>query len=264
MGTVMAKTSAFAYVLKKDRFIVFSALFFLCVLSWLYIIYLYKQMYPMNMDALFFAMPMTPSWSWTDFVLLFLMWFVMMIAMMTPSVIPLVLVFTLINRKRQQRQNPFVPSGYLLSGYFVVWAAFSLFATLLQWLLQQVSLLNPEMITTSKILGGFILILAGVFQFTSLKGSCLRYCRTPIGFIHQYWKDGKSGALRMGIQNGIYCLGCCWILMLLLFVSGIMNILWIAIISLFVLIEKVLSSVKVISFIAGMALMAYGIIVLLQ
>jgi predicted metal-binding membrane protein len=221
-------------------------------------------MYPMNMDAIFFAMPMTPNWTWTDFVLLFIMWFVMMIAMMTPSVTPLVLIFTLINRRRQKRQNPFVRSSYLLSGYFVVWAAFSLFATLLQWLLQQFSLLNPEMITTSKILGGIILILAGVFQFTSLKYSCLHYCRTPVSFIHQYWKEGKSGALRMGIQNGIYCLGCCWILMILLFVSGIMNILWIAIISFFVLIEKVLSSAKVISSIAGISLIAYGIIVLMQ
>jgi len=260
----MTKTSPLAYVLKKDRLIVVIALLILCVLSWLYIIYLYNQMYPMNMDALFFAMPMTSKWSWTDFVLLFIMWFVMMIAMMTPSVTPLVLIFTLINRKRQQGQNPFVPSVYLLSGYFLIWAAFSLLATLLQWSLQQVSLLNPEMVTTNKILGGSILIFAGVFQFTSLKNTCLRTCQTPISFIHQHWKEGKSGALRMGIKNGIYCLGCCWILMLLLFVSGIMNILWIAIISLFVLTEKVLSSVKIISVIAGIALVAYGIIILLQ
>lgn len=260
----MIKTSPLQSVLKKDRFIVLIALFILCVLCWLYIIYLYNQMYPMNMGALFFAMPMTPKWSWTDFVLLFLMWFVMMIAMMTPSIAPLVLIFTLINRKRLQRKNPFVPTGYLLSGYFLVWAAFSLFATLLQWLLQQFSLLNHEMITTSKILSAIILILAGIFQLTPLKNTCLRFCRTPISFIHQYWKDGKSGALRMGIQNGIYCLGCCWILMLLLFVSGIMNILWIALISLFVLMEKVLTSVKAIPFFAAIALIAYGIIILLQ
>jgi len=215
------------------------------------------------MDAFLFAMPMTSNWSWTDFVLLFLMWFVMMIAMMTPSVALLVLIFTSINRKRQLQQNPFVSSGYLLSGYFLVWAVFSLFATILQWLLQRFSLLNPEMITTSRILGGIIFILTGVFQFTPLKNTCLNTCRSPIAFIHQYWKDGKSGALQMGIQNGIYCLGCCWILMILLFVSGIMNILWIAIISLFVLIEKVLPS-KVISSIAGIALIVYGIVVLLR
>ena len=259
----MTKTGSLAFILKKDRFVVLIALFILCVLSWLYIIYLYNQMYPMDMDAFLFAMPMTSNWSWTDFVLLFLMWFVMMIAMMTPSVAPLVLIFTSINRKRRQEQNPFVSSGYLLGGYFLVWAAFSLFATILQWLLQRVSLLNPEMFTTSKILGGIIFILAGAFQFTPLKNTCLNTCRSPVGFIQQYWKEGKSGALRMGIQNGTYCLGCCWILMILLFVSGIMNILWIAIISLFVLIEKVLSA-KVISFIAGIALIAYGIVVLLR
>src|SRR5687768_2766743 len=135
----MSKTNTLEYILKKDRVIVLAALFVLCLLSWLYIIYLYRQMYPMNMDALFFAMPMTPKWSWTDFVLLFLMWFVMMIAMMTPPVTPLVLIFAMINRQRRQQQNPFVSSGYLLSGYFIVWAAFSLFATLLQWLLQRVS-----------------------------------------------------------------------------------------------------------------------------
>lgn len=119
------KTSSLLYILRKDRFIVLLALSLICVLSWLYIIYLYNQMYPMNMDALFFAMPMTARWSWTDVVLLFLMWFVMMIAMMTPSVAPLILIFTLINRKRRQQQNPYIPSGYLLSGYFLVWAAFS-------------------------------------------------------------------------------------------------------------------------------------------
>lgn len=260
----MTNASPLSYVLKKDRFIVLIALVILCVLSWLYLIYLRNQMYPMNMDALFFAMPMTPEWSWADFVLLFLMWLVMMIAMMTPSVAPLVIIFTLINRKRQQQQNPYIPSGYLLSGYFLVWGAFSLFATLLQWLLQKIALLNPEMITTSKVLGGIILITAGIFQFTPLKNTCLRKCRSPISFIHQHWKDSKSGAFNMGIQNGIYCLGCCWILMLLLFVSGVMNILWIAIITLFVLVEKIFSALKVISLIAGIALIAYGVIILLQ
>lgn len=250
--------------MKKDRLIVVAALVALCVLSWLYIIYLYRQMYPMNMDAIFFAMPMTPQWSWTDFVLLFLMWVVMMIAMMTPSVAPLVLIFAMMNRQRKQHQNPFVPSGYLLSGYFLVWTAFSLFATLLQWLLQQVSLLNPEMKTTSKILGAIILISAGVFQFTPLKNTCLQHCRTPINFITHHWREGKLGALRMGMENGLYCLGCCWILMILLFVSGIMNLLWIAIIALFVLIEKVFPAAKVVSSVAGIALIVYGIIILIR
>jgi predicted metal-binding membrane protein len=191
------------------------------------------------------------------------MWFVMMIAMMTPSVTPLVLLFAMINRQRKQQQSPFVPTGYLLTGYFLVWAAFSLSATGLQWLLQQVSLLNPEMEVTSKTLGGIILITAGLFQFTPLKNTCLRFCRTPIDFIRRNWKDGKQGALRMGMENGLYCLGCCWILMILLFVSGIMNLLWIFIISLFVLIEKAFPA-KVVSIVAGIVLVAYGIIVLVD
>jgi len=258
----MPTTNTLEDILKKDRVIVLTALLVLCVLSWLYIIYLYRQMYPMNMDALFFAMPMTPLWSWTDFVLLFLMWIVMMIAMMTPSVTPLVLIFAMINRQRKQQQNPFVSSGYLLGGYFIVWGVFSLFATLLQWLLQQVSLLSPEMETTSNILGGIIVTTAGIFQFTPLKYACLKHCRTPINFISSKWKQGKWGALQMGMENGLYCLGCCWILMILLFVSGIMNLLWIAIIALFVLVEKVFPAPKLVSAIAGIVLITYGIIIL--
>lgn len=218
----------------------------------------------MNMDALFFSMPMTPSWTAIDFLLLFLMWLVMMIAMMTPSVAPLILIFAMVNRKRQQQQSPFVSSGYLLSGYFLVWAAFSLLATMLQWFLQHISLLNPEMKTTNKIFGGIIIIAAGIFQFTPLKQSCLQYCRTPVDFVHRKWKEGKMGALKMGMENGVFCLGCCWVLMVLLFVSGIMNLLWIALIALFVLVEKVAPRSKLVSFIAGALLIAYGLLLLLR
>jgi predicted metal-binding membrane protein len=220
-------------------------------------------MNPMNMDAFLFAMPMSPAWTFVDFVLLFLMWFVMMIAMMTPSVSPLILIFAMVNRQKRQQDNPFVPTGYLIAGYFLVWAGFSLLATLLQWGLQNLSLLNPAMETTNKILGGFILIIAGIFQFTPLKQRCLGYCRTPIDFIHRNWKEGRRGALRMGIENGVYCLGCCWILMIILFVSGIMNLLWIALIALFVLMEKTISS-KWVSFIAGVVLVGYGIMFLIR
>ncbi len=258
----MNKKNSLEYILQKDRFIIVSGLFIICVLAWLYIIYLYRQMIVMDMNAAFFAMPMTAHWSATDFILLFLMWLVMMIAMMTPSVAPLILIFAMVNRQRKQKQNPFVPAGYLIAGYFFIWAFFSLMAMLLQWLLQQVSLLNPEMIATSKMLGGIILIAAGIFQFTSIKQKCLRYCRTPVDFIHRNWKEGKKGALIMGMENGMYCLGCCWILMTLLFVSGIMNLIWIAVIALFVLIEKVLPKIKWISIGAGIALILYGAVIL--
>ncbi len=114
------------------------------------------------------------------------------------------------------------------------------------------------MIITNKLIGGIILITAGVFQFTSLKTKCLTYCRNPVDFIHRKWKDGKTGAFKMGVENGLFCLGCCWILMVLLFVSGIMNLLWIALIAFFVLVEKLLPGSKWISKIAGVVLIVYG------
>ena len=247
-------------VLKRDRLFLISGLLLISLLSWWYIIYLYRQMYPMNMNALFFAMPMTPAWTTTDFLLLFLMWLVMMVAMMTPSVAPLILLFALVNRQRKTQKNPFVHSIYLFAGYLSAWTFFSLLATVLQWGLQQISWLNPEMIVTNRIAGSIILIVAGLFQFTRLKQACLYYCQTPIDFIHRKWKEGRSGAFKMGVANGIYCLGCCWLLMVLLFVSGIMNLLWIALISLFVLLEKLIPNLKWISYSAGIGLVIYGII----
>ena len=258
----MNGSNTFESVLKKDRLIVISGLFVICILAWFYIIYLYRQMEVMDMNALFFAMPMTPSWTVLDFVLLFLMWFVMMIAMMTPSVAPLILLFTKVNRQRREQQSPFVNTSYLLTGYFVVWGGFSLIATLLQWLLQQVSWLNPDMIITNKIVGSVILVAAGVFQFTPLKQTCLSFCKSPLEFIVKHWKEGKKGAIKMGIKNGAYCVGCCWVLMVLLFVSGVMNILWVAVIALFVLIEKVSAKSKWISFAAGSLLIIYGMLVI--
>jgi len=259
----MNNSGSIEYLLKRDRVVIISCLILISLLAWLYIIYLYRQMFHMNMDALLFAMPMTPAWTAIDFILLFLMWFVMMIAMMTPSVAPLILIFAMVNRKRKEQQNPFVSTGYLFAGYFFIWAAFSLLATSLQWLLQHVYLLTPEMRITSKIFGGSILILAGIFQFTPLKKTCLSYCRTPVDFIHRSWKEGKTGAIRMGIENGIYCVGCCWVLMVLLFVSGIMNLLWVALIALFVLIEKISARIRWLSPVAGAALIIYGMIIIL-
>ncbi|MCW3106577.1 MAG: metal-binding protein [Segetibacter sp.] len=250
------------YILRRDRFIVITGLCIISILAWVYIIYLYRQMEVMDMDALFFAMPMTPKWATTDFILMFLMWLVMMIAMMTPSVAPLILLFTKVNRQKREQQTPFVNTWYLFIGYFVVWGGFSLIATILQWVLQQITWLNPDMIITNKILGSIILIAAGVFQFTPLKQTCLNFCKSPLQFIYSHWKDGKKGAVAMGIRNGTYCVGCCWVLMVLLFVSGVMNILWVALITLFVLIEKVTAKSKWISLTAGSVLIIYGVLVI--
>ena len=260
----MISNNSLANHLKKDRLIIIGGLFFITLLSWLYIIYLYNQMVYMDMNALFFAMPMTPEWTYIDFILLFLMWLVMMIAMMTPSISTFILMFATVNRQKKQQDRPFINTAYLIAGYFLVWAAFSLVATTLQWLLQQISLLNPDMKITSKILGSIILIATGIFQFTPLKKTCLTHCGSPLNFVLQHWKESKQGALKMGIENGFYCLGCCWMLMVLLFVTGIMNLLWVAIIALFVLVEKILSQLKWIPFFAGIALILYGILLLIK
>src|SRR5207249_8038941 len=260
----MNNSSSIESLLKRDRVIIVSGLLLISALAWLYILYLYRQMSFMDMSALLFAMPMTPAWTTTDFILLFLMWFVMMIAMMTPSVAPLILIFAMVNRQRRQQNRPFVKTAYLITGYFLVWAAFNVVATSLQWLLQQISLLNPEMKTTNRILGSVILITAGIFQFTPLKHTCLQNCRTPLEFIHRHWREGKKGALIMGIQNGFYCLGCCGMLMVLLFVAGIMNLLWVAIIALFVLVEKISSQIKWISYVAGLVLIICGVLLLIR
>ncbi len=260
----MIISNSLEYLLKRDRLVIICGLFFITLLSWLYIIYLYNQMVYMDMNALFFAMPMTPRWTATDFILLFLMWLVMMIAMMTPSVAPLVLIFAKVNRQRREQERPFVNAIYLMTGYFLIWAAFSLAATSLQWLLQQISWLNPEMKTTNKILGGIILIVTGLFQFTPLKQSCLKYCRAPLGFVLHHWKEGKQGALKMGIENGLYCVGCCWLLMVLLFVAGIMNLLWVALIAVFVLFEKIAPRAKWLPYVAGLALAGYGVLLLIR
>lgn len=142
-----------------------------------------------------------------------------------------------------------------------MWGGFSFIATLLQWLLQQASWLNPDMIITNKIVGSIILVAAGVFQFTPLKQTCLSFCKSPLEFIYKHWEEGKKGAIKMGIKNGIYCVGCCWVLMVLLFVSGVMNILWVALITLFVLVEKIFTKSKLISFAAGSVLIILGLLV---
>ena len=169
---------------------------------------------------------------------MFTMWWVMMAAMMLPSAAPILLLFARINRKEKSAGRPFIPTGIFAAGYLVAWGAFSALATGLQWALERLGLLSPMMVTTSYWLGGAILLTAGVWQLTPIKGICLRHCRSPMGFLVQSWRPGRSGAFRMGLEHGSFCLGCCWFLMGLLFFGGIMNLFWIIGLAAFVLLEK--------------------------
>jgi predicted metal-binding membrane protein len=188
-----------------------------------------------------------------------LMWAVMMAAMMLPSAAPMILLFGTIARRRQTTVDSRADAGVFGVGYVVVWAAFSLVAVALQFGLEQAALLSPMMSTTSRALAGAVLIGAGVYQWTPLKQDCLRRCRSPLDFLMTEWREGRRGAFVMGLRHGGYCLGCCWVLMLLLFVGCIMNIAWVAGIAVFVLVEKLAPAGHWIGRGAGVALILWGV-----
>ncbi len=206
-------------------------------------------------------MPMSSGpWTVTHALTMLSMWAVMMAAMMLPSAAPMVLFFAMISR-RQREQHPAGaahPVVFFVAGYIAVWAAFSLAATGLQAGLERVALLSPMMETTSVALAGALLVAAGAYQWLPLKQGCLQRCRSPLEFILSVWRDGRAGAFTMGLRHGIDCLGCCWMLMLLLFVGGVMNLAWIAGLALFVLVEKLAPAGHWIGRAAGVLLMVWG------
>jgi predicted metal-binding membrane protein len=204
-----------------------------------------------------------PVWNFAYFAAMFLMWAVMMVGMMLPSVAPTVLIYSLVAKQAAKKGSPVAPTGAFVSGYLAVWIGFSLVATTGQYLLDRASLLTEMMASNSNVLGGGLLLVAGGWQLAPLKDQCLQHCRSPFEFISQNWQRGLSGAVRMGVKHGIYCLGCCWAIMALLFVGGVMNLLWIAALSIFVLLEKILPGAGNSRRITGTAMIVVGIVVLI-
>jgi len=239
----------------SDRAIVAAGLLGVAGLGWLYIVRLGREMAVMADMAM--AMPQMTPWDLADFVLTFLMWAVMMVAMMVPSASPMILTFATINRKRLVDEAPLIRTGLFLVGYLLVWAGYSLLAALGQWGLHAAALITPAMAVTPW-LGGVLLVAAGIYQFTPLKDVCLSRCQSPFGFILTQWREGAAGALVMGLRHGAFCVGCCWVLMALLFVAGVMNLLWVAAIAAFVLLEKVAPLGRVVSRFAGAVLILWG------
>jgi len=204
--------------------------------AWAYVLTASLDMYG-RMDGAA-AWMMEGTWDARYLLLIFLMWAAMMIAMMLPSALPTILMFHRAVRNDSQVRSP---GGRMLSfaaGYIVAWFGFSVGASLLQWGLAEAALLSPMMVSASPWLGGAILVVAGVYQWTPLKYACLRHCRSPLAFLAEHWRPGMPGALQLGMRHGLYCVGCCWALMLLLFVGGVMSLLWIGGIAAFVLVEK--------------------------
>jgi predicted metal-binding membrane protein len=182
-----------------------------------------------------------------------------MVAMMTPSAVPVIMMYRQLSQLQHKDNGQLSSTWLFLLGYLVTWTGFSVAATLAQWGLHSAALLTPMMSSASPLLGGALLVAAGVYQFTPMKDACLAHCRTPMGFLLAEWRDGKLGQLQMGMRHGFYCVGCCWLLMALLFVGGVMNLVWVALMAVYVLVEKVSPARLWISRISGLAAIAWGL-----
>jgi len=220
-------------ILRRDRLTALASLLAIISLAWVYL-----WIDADRMDAP--MMPMARGWNLGSLLSTALMWSVMMIGMMLPSAAPAILLYGAMVRKNGERGSVLPAVWIFTAGYLAVWFVFSLAATVLQVSLEQALLLSPMMTSTSVWLSGCLLITAGVYQWLPIKEACLNKCRAPLQFLLFHWRAGRFGTLRMGAEHGAFCVGCCWALMLLLFAVGVMNLLWVALIAGFVLIEKVL------------------------
>jgi len=234
---------------RRDWLAVMGSLAGVTLLAWLYL-------WTLEMPGMA-AMQVRP-WSVGYFLMMFLMWAIMMVGMMLPSVAPTVLIFAAVARKSAAQGTPAVSTGAFVGGYLAMWILFSLLATTAQWGLDHAALLSPKMVTHSIGLGAGLLVAAGIYQWLPIKDRCLSHCRSPVEFIATHWRAGVAGAFRMGLAHGAYCLGCCWVLMGLLFVGGVMNLLWIAAITLFVLLEKILPLGDAGGRVTGLLMIAVG------
>jgi predicted metal-binding membrane protein len=221
------------------------------------------EMTDMGTSRSVLAMPMTSAWSVSDAMLMWTMWAVMMAAMMIPSATPMIQAYdrTIASKPQGPSQALSGSTSLFVTGYLVAWSGFAAAATGAQWLLHDASLVNAMGTSTSRWVAGPVLVLAGTYQFSSLKNACLGKCRTPLGFLLSEWRSGRRGALVMGAHHGSLCIGCCWALMALLFVLGVMNLWWIALVATVVLVEKVTRNGRL-PRILGVLLIAWGAVVL--
>ena len=253
----MMPASTLERVLRRDRTITVGALLIVAALAWFRVVQ--DALGGMGVDQNMADMAMARMvWTSSTFAAMLVMWTIMMAAMMLPGAAPMILLFAALSRKQRERQAPYVPSAIFVLGYGIVWFGFSLLATAAQWALDTSALLSPALAITNRAVAGGVLLGAGIYQFTRLKTTCLNNCRTPLDFLMGHWRNGSRGALVMGARHGLYCLGCCWMLMALLFVGGIMNLVWVAALSLYVLLEKIVSGGRWLDRAAGLAFILWG------
>jgi predicted metal-binding membrane protein len=267
--------TALEAVLRRDRAVVIVALAIITALAWADLAWLADDMAMGGMDMTGYRMipagrglmmPADAPWQPIEFGYVLVMWVVMMIGMMMPSAAPMILIYARVGRQAAVQGKPFAASGWFAGGYLLAWTTFSLVATSAQWALERAALLTPMMESASNRLGAVVLILAGVYQWVPLKDACLTHCRSPLIFIQQHggFRREPYRALALGFRHGIYCIGCCWALMALLFVGGVMNLFWIATLAILVLFEKVVPFGRIVARAAGLVFIVGGVWLLLQ
>lgn len=244
-------------LLRRDRWLVIAGLVISIGLCWAWLLPAALDMQG-DMDGLS-AWMMTPQWDLLYALSILAMWIAMMIGMMLPSAAPTLLLYAHICRGDASDTSPMRRVYAFAAGYLLAWAGFSVLATALQWALFEARLLDMMMQSSSRILSGVLLITAGMYQWTQIKQRCLERCRSPATFISDHWRRGVAGALRMGFAHGLFCLGCCWALMLLLFVGGVMSLAWISAITALVLLEKLLPAGIWAGRAAGLLIIAAGL-----
>jgi predicted metal-binding membrane protein len=252
--------SALERLIRRDRLLVAVGLSSVAVLAWWALWRMAADMGSMSAGAM--GMPEMRGWGLADLAWLFMMWAVMMVAMMLPSAAPLMLLVVGTYRRRGSGARWLTTA--FAGGYVASWTAFSVVAALTQLIFHRAALLSPAMASRSATLGGVILVSAGVYQWLPIKNACLTHCRSPLHFLSHEWREGSSGAFGMGFRHGLFCVGCCWAVMALLFVAGVMNLLWVATIAGFVLVEKLTPRGVLVGRVVGAACVAWGAYVLFR
>ena len=261
----------------RDYLIVVIPIIFMIIGAWLYLDSMHMkpmnmnvEMKDMNMDMdmsmdmdkqntfTLLAMPMTSDWNFNDLIVMTLMWIVMMFAMMMPTTFNFLLIFNQMRSNMETRHSPKTELVILTTTYFLLWTFFSIAAVSLQYILHNANIVDMMGIIKNNNIAASLILFAGIYQFTNLKNICLEKCRNPLSYIMGTKINGMGSIVKIGLSNGIFCIGCCWVLMLLLFVNGVMNLLWVLIITIAVLAEKIFPYGNIISKLFGVGLISWG------
>lgn len=249
---------------RYDQALLLGGLSLLVALCWWYLFEMASDMSGMSMEMSSGgqdgSVPIeNPPWTISETIMIFMMWAIMMAGMMVPTAIRAIMIYARVNAQAVKRGRVVVSGYWFAFGYLVIWTLFSITVTVLQRYLDQADLLSLKMASSSYPLGTLLFISAGVWQLSPAKNNCLKHCRSPVDYIAAHYHPGVSSAIRLGFIHGAFCLGCCWLIMCLLFIGGVMNLLWIAAITGFVLAEKLISTKYIFTRMSGWMMIVTGI-----